>query len=163
MNMRSNELKKSCSSNSPFLISSSLRNSACVWSTECFNTSDTVRNCGLLSAMTQQLGEMEISQSVKAYKASIVLSLEVPGVRCNCISTSDAVISSTLRIFIFPFSTALVIDSWSELAVLVKGISRMTSVLLSIFSTLARTFKEPPRCPSLYFEMSMLPPVGKSG
>ena len=163
MDIRSRELKNSCSSNSFLRISSSLRNSSNVPSTECFNTSDTVKNCGLLSAITQQLGEIDTSQSVKAYKASIVLSLEVPGVRCSCISTSDAVISSTLRIFSFPFSTAFVIDSWSVLAVLLKGISRITRVLLSIFSTLARTFKVPPLCPSLYFEISMLPPVGKSG
>ena len=93
----------------------------------------------------------------------MVLSLDVPGVRCSWISTSEAVMSSTLRIFSLLFSTALVMDSCSELAVLVNGTSRMTSVLLSSFSTLARTFSTPPRCPSLYFDTSMLPPVGKSG
>ena len=37
-----------------------------VRSVEWRSTCDTVRNCGLSSSMTQQLGEMFISQSVKA-------------------------------------------------------------------------------------------------
>ena len=71
--------------------------------------------------------------------------------------------SSTRRIFNFPFSTALVIDSCSELAVLVNGTSRITSVLLSSFSIFALTLSVPPLAPSLYRETSMLPPVAKSG
>ena len=39
----------------------------------------------------------------------------------------------------------------------------MTSVFWSSFSIFARTFSTPPRCPSLYFDTSMLPPVRKSG
>ena len=77
--------------------------------------------------------------------------------------------SSTLRTLIFPFSAAfrMLSMNWlgfcGEPVVLPKGISVMASVLLSRFSILARTRTTPPRCPSLYFETSMLPPVGKSG
>ena len=80
-------------------------------STDFFSTSLTLRKCGLLSSMTQQLGDMLISQSVKAYNASIVLSEEVPGARCTRISTLADVLSSTLRTFIFPLSTAFRMES----------------------------------------------------
>ena len=66
MKMRSSEAKKSCSSSSPLRISSSLRSSPIVRSTLLRSTSLTVRNTGLLSSMTQQLGDKLISQSVKA-------------------------------------------------------------------------------------------------
>ena len=75
----------------------------------------------------------------------MVLSDEVPGASCTCISTSRAVRSSTLRALILPFSMALVMESCRESAVLVKGISRMTSVLESSFSIFARMRTEPPR------------------
>ncbi len=41
----------------------------------------TLVNFGLLSSITQQLGETEISQSVKTYSASIVSSGEIPGAK----------------------------------------------------------------------------------
>ena len=66
MKIRSREEKKSCSSNSPFLIISSLRSNPIVRSTLWRNTSLMVRKTGLLSSMTQQLGEMFISQSLNA-------------------------------------------------------------------------------------------------
>ena len=163
MNIFSREQKCNCSSNSPFLISSSRRMSAMVRSTECRNTSLTVRNFGLLSSITQQFGLMLTSQSENAYSASSVLSLDTPGARCTNISTSAAVLSSTLRAFIFPFSIALRIDSISVVVFLPNGISRITRVLLSSFSIFARTLSCPPRCPSLYLDTSMLPPVMKSG
>ena len=80
-------------------------------SVEWRNTSLTVRKWGLSSLMTQQLGEMLISQSVNAYRASIVLSDETPGAKCTRISTSLAVLSSTFLILIFPFSFARRIES----------------------------------------------------
>ena len=117
----------------------------------------------MLSSITQQLGEMLTSQSVKAYSASIVLSDEVPGARCTSISTLAAVLSSTLRILIFPLSTAFRMESMTVEVVLPYGISVMASVLLSSLLILARTFTAPPRSPSLYLATSMEPPVWKSG
>ena len=66
MNMRSSDAKKSCSKSSPRLMVSSLRSSPIVESVEWRSTSLTVRKQGLLSSMTQQLGEMFIPQSEKA-------------------------------------------------------------------------------------------------
>ena len=66
MKIFSNEQKWNCSSSSPRRISSSWRIRSFVRSTLWRSTSLTVRNCGFLSQMTQQLGEMLISQSVKA-------------------------------------------------------------------------------------------------
>ena len=66
MKMRSREEKKSCSSSSALRICNSLRSSPMVVSVEWRSTSLTVRKHGLLSSMTQQLGEMFISQSEKA-------------------------------------------------------------------------------------------------
>ena len=149
MNIFSSEAKNSCSISSPRLICNSLRSSPIVLSVEWRSTSLMVRNCGLLSSMTQQLGDMFTSQSEKAYRASRVLSDDTPGARCTCISTSADVMSSTFFTFIFPFSTAFSIDSFSVSAVLPNGISLMTSVLLSSFSIFALTLRTPPRCPSL--------------
>ena len=83
MNIFSSDAKCSCSSSSALRISSSLRMSAFVRSTELRNTSLTVRNCGLSSSITQQFGDMFISQSEKAYRASSVLSDDTPGARCT--------------------------------------------------------------------------------
>ena len=69
--------------------------------------------------------------------------------RCMRIEASAAVLSSTLRIFIWPRSYALRIDSIRLCEVLPKGSSVMLSVRLSIFSILALTFTAPPRRPSL--------------
>ena len=66
MKMRSNDEKKSCSSSSALRICSSRRKRPIVESVEWRSTSLTVRKHGLLSSMTQQLGEMFISQSEKA-------------------------------------------------------------------------------------------------
>ena len=163
MNIFSNEAKNKVSSNSPFSISSSFCSSDNVLSVECFKTSLTVRKCGLSSLMTQQLGETLISQSVKAYRASMVLSDETPGARCTRISTFFAVLSSTFLILILPLSFAFRIDSMIDDVVLPYGISEMTRVLLSCLLILARIFTEPPRSPSLYLLTSMYPPVWKSG
>ena len=101
--------------------------------------------------MTQQLGLMLTSQSVQAYRASIVLSEDAPGVRCTSISTLADVMSSTLRTFILPFSAAFSMESIkvegldAVPVVLPKGISVMASVLLSRFSILALTRTAPPR------------------
>src|SRR5574344_755306 len=100
MKIFSSEQKNSCSSNSALRISSSLFNRCIVCSVLDRITSLTVRNCGFLSLMTQQFGEMLISQSVKAYSASSVLSEDTPGDRCTRISTFAAVRSSTLRTLI---------------------------------------------------------------
>ena len=167
--MRSSDAKCSASMSSPRRMSSSLRSSSLVLSTERWSTSDTVRKHGLPASMTQQLGEMLTSQSVQAYRASMVLSGLAPGMRCMSISTPAAVMSSTFRTLILPFSAAFSMESMNcdgfcgEPVVLPKGISVMANVFESRFSILARTRRLPPRCPSLYFETSMLPPVGKSG
>ena len=76
--------------------------------------SETPMNKGLLSSMTQPNGEMEFSQLVKAYKASMVLSGDNPEGRCIKISTSAAVLSSIFLIFILPLSLALRIESIKE-------------------------------------------------
>ena len=66
----------------------------------------TLVKIGLRFSMTQQLGDILTSQSVKAYRASIVLSEELPGANWTTILASSAVKSSTLRILIFPLSWA---------------------------------------------------------
>ena len=81
MKMRSNDEKNSCSSSSALRMRSSLRSSPIVVSVLWRSTSLTVRKHGLLSSITQQLGDMFISQSENAYNASMVLSLETPGAR----------------------------------------------------------------------------------
>ena len=163
MNIFSSDEKNNCSSNSSLRIINSLRNRPIVLSTLCFKTSLMVRKQGLLSSITQQLGEILISQSLNAYSASMVLSNEIPGAKCTKISTSAAVLSSTFFAFIFPLSIAFSIDSIRVVVFLLNGISLIANVLLSSFSILARTFNVPPRCPSLYRLTSIEPPVGKSG
>ena len=81
MKMRSNDEKNSCSSSSALRMRSSLRSRPIVVSVLWRSTSLTVRKHGLLSSITQQLGEMFISQSENAYNASMVLSLDTPGAR----------------------------------------------------------------------------------
>jgi hypothetical protein len=56
--------------------------------------------------ITQVFGDTETSQSVNLYKASMVISGEIPGARSTCISTSAAVLSVTFLILIFPASFA---------------------------------------------------------
>ena len=58
---------------------------------------------------------------------------------------------------------AFTMESCSVSEVFENGISRMTSVFWSSFSIFALTFTTPPRWPSLYFDTSMEPLVGKSG
>ena len=66
MNIFSSEAKCRLSSISPRRISNSLRSRESVLSADLRSTSLTVRKCGFWSSMTQQLGEMLTSQSVKA-------------------------------------------------------------------------------------------------
>ena len=114
--------------------------------------------------MTQELGEIDNSQSVKAYKASIVLSEETPGASWINISTSRAVLSSIFLILIFPFSLALIMLSIKLEVVRPKGISVIFSALLLLsFSIFALILTFPPRIPSQYLLTSIIPPVGKSG
>ena len=68
-------------------------------------------NKGLLFSITQPNGAMDVSQAVNAYKASIILSGETPGVKWIKISTSAAVLSSIFLTLIFPFSFAFKILS----------------------------------------------------
>ena len=84
-----------------------------------------------MSSITHESGETEISQSVKRYKASIVLSGEIPGGIVIAISTCSAVLSSTFFILIFPFSFALSIELINEVVVVEKGNSEIISVFLS--------------------------------
>ena len=83
MKIFSNEAKNNCSSNSFLRISNSLRSKPMVLSTLCRSTSLMVRKPGLSSSITQQLGDTLISQSEKAYSASMVLSLLTPGAKCT--------------------------------------------------------------------------------
>ena len=66
MKMRSSDEKNSCSSSSDWRICNSRRSRPMVESVEWRSTSLTVRKHGLLSSITQQLGDMFISQSEKA-------------------------------------------------------------------------------------------------
>jgi hypothetical protein len=104
-----------------------------VLSAERFNISLTPIKSGLSFSMMQELGESETSQSVKANSASMVLSEEIPGARCTCISTFSAVLSSIFLILILPLSLALMMDSMRVGVVFPKGISVMTRVMLSSF------------------------------
>ena len=56
--------------------------------------------------ITHPKGEIELSQSVKAYRASIVLSGDIPAGRWTSISTDAAVLSSIFFTFILPLSFA---------------------------------------------------------
>ncbi len=118
MNIRSSDAKWSCSLTSPSCISSSFPRIERVCSTLWRSTSLTPMKWGFFSDMTQQLGDTDTSQSVNAYRASMVRSLDVPGSRCTSMLAVSAVLSSTLRIFIFPLSKALSIDSMSVAVVL---------------------------------------------
>src|SRR5690606_39875306 len=66
MNIFSREAKWYLSSNSFSWILSSARIKSLVWAVDRRRISLTSRNIGLLSTITQALGEMEISQLVKA-------------------------------------------------------------------------------------------------
>ena len=90
--------------------------------------SDTPINFGILSSITQDRGEIEISQLVKLYSASIVLSGDIPEGIVIKISTFSAVLSSTFLILIFPRSFALRIDCINEDVVVEKGNSEIISV-----------------------------------
>ena len=79
------------------------------------------------------------------------------------ISTSAAVLLSIFLIFSCPLSQALTIESIRLSAVVPKGTSVMEIVRWSICFMRALTLKRPPLRPSLYFETSIKPPVGKSG
>src|SRR5690606_4443427 len=106
-------------------------------------------NNGLLSSITHPKGDMGVSQLVNAYKASIVLSGEIPGGKCTKISTFAAVLSSILLIFILPLSLAFKIESIKVDVLVPKGISVMAKVYLSNWDILALTRTRPPRMPSL--------------
>ena len=73
---------------------------------------------------------MEVSQFVNAYRASIVLSGEMPEGKWISISTSAAVLSSIFFILILPLSLALSMESIKDDVVVLNGISVMTKVFL---------------------------------
>src|SRR5690606_41784721 len=75
----SREENNNFSNNSPLRISSSCFNKALVCLVLASRISFTERNTGLSPIMTQALGEMETSQSVKAYSASIAMPGDCPG------------------------------------------------------------------------------------
>ena len=79
----------------------------------------------------------------------MALSDDTPAASVRRISVVAAVISSTRRMRIFPFSTALRMDSMSVVVVFPAGSSEMLSVLESILSIFARDLRLPPRSPSL--------------
>src|SRR5690554_1766072 len=101
---------------------SSLCKKSLVWLVLYRRMSLTLKNTGLLSTITQALGETDISQSVNAYRASMVMPGDWPGASWIWISTSLAVLSTTFFILIFPFSLALIMDSIKELVVVPNGI-----------------------------------------
>ena len=131
MKIRSKEAKCHCSCSSFRRISKSWRSSSTVLSVDLRNISETPIKIGLLSSMIQPRGEIDISQLVNAYSASMVLSGEIPEGKCTNISTSAAVLSSIFLIFILPLSLAFSIESINEEVVVAKGISVMTKVVLS--------------------------------
>ena len=94
--------------------------------------------------MMHAFGEIEISQSEKAYKASMVLSGETPAGRCIRISTNSAVLSSIFLILIFPLSLALITESINVEVVVANGSSVIFNNLASTCSIRARTFILPP-------------------
>ena len=77
-----------------------------MFSVDIFKISETPKKTGLLSFITHEIGDKEISQSENLYKASIVFSIDTPGGSVINISTFSAVLSSTFFIFIFPLSLA---------------------------------------------------------
>ena len=79
MKIFSSEASIFCSRVSCSWISSSLRSISRVRRTESRRSSVTFRNSGLRSRTTQQLELSDTSQLVKAYSASMVLSLDTPG------------------------------------------------------------------------------------
>ena len=85
---------------------------------------------------------------MKAYKASIVLSVDVPLGSCISTSTSLAVLSTTFFILILPLSLAFRMLSISAPVVVPYGTSVMASVFLSFSTIVARTYILPPRLPS---------------
>ena len=85
--MRSKEEKCHWASNSSNWISNSDFNKATVLSVERLNISLTPMKSGLLSSMIQPKGDIEDSQAEKAYRASMVLSGEIPAGRWIKIST----------------------------------------------------------------------------
>ena len=113
--------------------------------------------------MTVMLGEILCSQLVNAYSASMVLSGETPFGKWITISTFSAVLSSIFFTRSFPLSFAFKTLSIKEPVVVPKGISVITKVLSSSFFILALTLILPPLNPSLYWLISAIPPVKKSG
>ena len=78
MKIFSSVAKCHCLSSSSNFISSSLFNNAKVLSVDVFNISETPINTGFSPSIIDEFGEIDTSQSVKAYKASIVLSGDTP-------------------------------------------------------------------------------------
>ena len=64
--------------NSWSFISNSSFNSSTVLSTDFFKISETQIKIGLLPSITQEFGDIDISQFVNANNASIILSGETP-------------------------------------------------------------------------------------
>ena len=60
------------------MINNSCFSNSTVLSVEILRISETPINNGLLFSITQPKGDIEVSQFVNAYKASIVLSGEMP-------------------------------------------------------------------------------------
>ena len=86
----------------------------------------------MFSSIIHANGEIETSQFVKLYSASIVLSGEIPDGMVIAISTFSAVLSSIFLIFILPLSLALRIDCINDVVVVEKGNSVIINV--SLFS-----------------------------
>ena len=110
-------------SNSSKRISNSNFNKRTVVSAVTLRISETPINRGLSPSIIVEFGEIDTSQSVKAYRASIVLSGETPGNKCTIISASMEVLSSIFLILILPLSFALITDSINDPVVVPKGIS----------------------------------------
>ena len=81
MNNFSKVEKCHCRSNSSSRISSSNFNKRTVWSVLIFRISETPRKRGVSASIMEEFGEIDTSQSVNAYKASMVLSGETPGAK----------------------------------------------------------------------------------
>ena len=163
INILSKESQCHWFSSSCNLIFNSNFNNSTVLSTDFLRISVTPINTGLFPSITHEFGEIDISQLVNAYKASIILSGDTPEGKWIIISATAEVLSSIFLIFILFFSVARTIESIKESVVVPNGIWLIINVLLFNFCITALTLTLPPLRPSLYWVKSANPPLGKSG
>ena len=110
------------SSRACWLISSSWRSKSTVLWVESRSSSWTLKNLGFSWEITQHSGEMDTSQSVNAYNASIHTDGEMSAGTSMTISTFWAVLSTICLILILPSSLTLTIESLTPAVVTPKAV-----------------------------------------